>query len=137
VNNAIAAWTVGQSELKRLLDERIDNLTGKLHRSLWLAGALAALSILLALLTHRHIVRPLARLEGVARTVRETKDYRNRIDYKSEDEIGRLAVAFNEMLAERTSGKLPIRKERVCSVLPTFRPRPTPICPVCSTPRRQ
>jgi PAS domain S-box-containing protein len=100
VNNAIAAWTVGQSELKRLLDERIDNLTGKLHRSLWLAGALAALSILLALLTHRHIVRPLARLEGVARTVRETKDYRNRIDYKSEDEIGRLAVAFNEMLAE-------------------------------------
>jgi PAS domain S-box-containing protein len=100
VNSAIAAWTVGQSELKRLLNTRIDDLTGKLHRSLWLAGALAALSILLALLTHRHIVRPLAHLEGVARTVRETKNYRNRIEYKSEDEIGRLAVAFNEMLSE-------------------------------------
>jgi PAS domain S-box-containing protein len=100
VNNAVAAWTVTQAELKRLLNERIDSLLGKLHRSLLLTGALAVLSILLALLTHRHIVRPLARLEGLARTVRETKDYRNRIDYKSEDEIGRLAVAFNEMLGE-------------------------------------
>ena len=100
VNSAVAAWTITQSELKRLLNERIDNLLGKLHRSLWLTGALAVLSILLALLTHHHIVRPLARLEGLARTVRGTKDYRNRIDYSSEDEIGRLAVAFNEMLAE-------------------------------------
>ncbi|HEV7462983.1 MAG TPA: response regulator, partial [Methyloceanibacter sp.] len=100
VNSAIAAWTVTQAELKRLLNERTDNLLGKLHRSLWLTGALAVLSILLALLTHHHIVRPLAKLEGLARTVRGTKDYRNRIDYRSEDEIGRLAVAFNEMLAE-------------------------------------
>ncbi len=100
VNKASAAWTVSQSELKRLLNERIDNLLGRLHRSLWLTGALAALSLLLAFITYRHIVRPLGRLEGVARTVRETKDYRNRIDYKSEDEIGRLAVTFNEMLGE-------------------------------------
>ncbi|MGH6833232.1 MAG: PAS domain-containing protein, partial [Methyloceanibacter sp.] len=100
MNNSVEAWTVTQSELKRLLNARIDNLLGRLHRSLWLTGALALLSILLALLTHHHIVRPLARLEGVAKTVRETKDYRNRIDYKSEDEIGRLAIAFNEMLAE-------------------------------------
>jgi PAS domain S-box-containing protein len=100
VTNAVAAWTVTQSELKRLLSQRIDSLLGRLYRSLLLTGALALLSLLLALLTHRHIVRPLARLEGVARTVRRTKDYRNRIDYQSEDEIGRLAVAFNEMLAE-------------------------------------
>ncbi len=100
VNNALAAWTVGQSELKRLLGERIDTLIGRMQRSLWLIGALSALSVLTALLTHRHIVRPLARLEGVARTVRETKNYRQRIDDKSEDEVGRLAVAFNEMLAE-------------------------------------
>jgi len=100
VNSAVAAWTITQSELKRLLNERVDNLLGKLRRSLLLTGALAVLSILLALLTHHHIVRPLARLEGLARTVRGTKDYRNRIDYSSEDEIGHLAVAFNEMLAE-------------------------------------
>jgi HAMP domain-containing protein len=100
VNKAIGAWTVGQSELKRLITARIDNLLGRLYRSLWLTGALAALSLLLAFATYRHIVRPLGRLEEVARTVRETKDYRNRIDYKSEDEIGRLAGTFNEMLGE-------------------------------------
>jgi PAS domain S-box-containing protein len=100
VNNSVAAWTVGQSELKRLLNDRIETLLAKLRNSVLLTGALAFLSLLLALLTHHHIVRPLARLEGVAKTVRSTKDYRKRIDYKSEDEIGRLAVAFNEMLAE-------------------------------------
>jgi PAS domain S-box-containing protein len=100
LNKAIAAWTISQSELRRLINARIDNLLGRLYRSLWLTGALAALSLLLAFVTYRHIVRPLGRLEGVARTVRETKDYRNRIDYKSEDEIGRLAVTFNEMLGE-------------------------------------
>jgi PAS domain S-box-containing protein len=100
VDGAIAAWAVGQSELQRLLNARVDNLLGKLHRSLWLTGALAALSILIALLTHRQIVRPLGQLEDVARTVRETKDYHRRIDYKSEDEIGKLAVTFNEMLSE-------------------------------------
>ncbi len=100
VNNAVAAWTVSQAELKRLLNKRIDNLLGKLHRSLLLTGALAGLSILLALMTHRHIVRPLARLESLARRVRGPKDYSRRIDYISQDEIGRLAVAFNEMLGE-------------------------------------
>ena len=100
VNSAIAAWKVSQAELKRLLNKRIDNLLGKLHRSLLLTGALAGLSILLALMTHRHIVRPLARLEGLARRVRGTKDYSHRTDYHSQDEIGRLAVAFNEMLGE-------------------------------------
>jgi PAS domain S-box-containing protein len=100
VDNAVAAWTVDQSELKRLLNQRIGDLLGKLRRSLLLTGTLAVLSLLLALLTHHHIVRPLARLEGFVKTVRGTKDYRNRIDYKSEDEIGRLAVAFNEMLGE-------------------------------------
>ena len=102
-NNTVAAWTVAQAELKRLLEERIDVLLGKLRRSLLLTGALAVLSLLLAFLTYHHIVRPLARLEGLARTVRRTKDYRNRVDYKSEDEIGRLAVAFNEMLGELDS----------------------------------
>ena len=65
-----------------------------------LIGALAGLSILVAVLTHRHIVRPLERLEAVASTVRETKDYGLRADYNSQDEIGRVTAAFNDMLAE-------------------------------------
>jgi signal transduction histidine kinase len=45
-------------------------------------------------------VRPLERLEKLARTVRETKDYSLRTDIGSQDEIGRLGIAFNAMLAE-------------------------------------
>ncbi len=52
------------------------------------------------LLTHRHIVTPLQRFESVAKTVSETKDYSLRVEVDSRDEIGRLAVTFNEMLAE-------------------------------------
>jgi signal transduction histidine kinase len=98
--NAITAWTAVQNELDRLLQRRIDGLNAKLRGGLGVTGALGALSILVAYLTHYHIVRPLKRLEAVARTVRETKNYRLRIDYDGRDEIGRLAVAFNDMLSE-------------------------------------
>jgi signal transduction histidine kinase len=63
-------------------------------------GALASLSILVAIMTHRYIVRPLGRLEDIAKTVYNTKNYGLRMDYQSQDEIGHLAIAFNEMLAE-------------------------------------
>jgi signal transduction histidine kinase len=100
VESAINAWAVTQAELDRLLQQRIGDLFGKLRRSLMLIGTAACLSILIAVMTHRHIVRPLERLENVARTVHETKDYSLRMDQGGRDEIGRLAVAFNEMLAE-------------------------------------
>jgi C4-dicarboxylate-specific signal transduction histidine kinase len=100
VQSAIDAWTVAHSELDRLLQLRIDTLLGKLRLSLLLTGVAACLGILIAFLTHRHIVRPLERLEKLARTVRETKDYSLRTDIDSQDEIGRLGVAFNTMLAE-------------------------------------
>jgi signal transduction histidine kinase len=100
VKNAIKAWAAGQAELDRLLQQRLDGLVGKMSLSLGLIGALAALSILIAIMTHRHIVRPLERLEHTASTVRETKNYSLRIEHGSRDEIGRLAVAFNDMLSE-------------------------------------
>ena len=100
VDSAIDAWRVAQAQLDQLLQLRIDGLIGRLVRSLTLTGVLAGLSILLVLMTHRHIVRPLQRLELVARTVRETRDFNLRTDYRSEDEIGRLAVAFNDMMSE-------------------------------------
>jgi PAS domain S-box-containing protein len=103
VDSSVAAWSTGQTELTRLLDQRIDRLQGSLYRALFVTGALAALSLLLALITYRHIVRPLASLEALAGTVKETKDYRHRIDDDSKDEIGRLAGAFNQMLAELES----------------------------------
>ena len=99
-NDAIDAWAGGLAALKGLLERRIDGLNNRLYRSLLLTGALAAISILLAFLTHRHIVQPLGRLEGLARRVRETGDYSHRVNDTSKDEIGRLAGAFDDMLGE-------------------------------------
>ena len=105
VGNAIDAWSTAQTELDRLLRQRISGLRGKLFYSLMLIGVLGSLSILVAVMTHRHIVRPLERLEGIARTVRETKNYNLRIDHHNQDEIGRLAVAFNGMLSELAAAR--------------------------------
>ena len=102
---AIAAWALAQLELDRLLHQRIDGLVANMWLGLALIGALAGLSIAIAVLTHRHIVRPLERLEAVASTVRETKDYSRRVDYTSQDEIGRVAATFNDMLAELASAR--------------------------------
>lgn len=100
MRSAIDAWTVTQAELDRLLRQRIDGLLDKLWRSLMVISMAGCLSILIAFMTHQHIVRPLARLENMARTVRETKNYNLRADISSQDEIGQLAAAFNDMLAE-------------------------------------
>ncbi len=100
VQSAISAWATAQSELDRVLDKRIEGLITRLQTSLSLIGALTALSLLMAFLTYRRIVKPLERLEAVAGTVRETKDYGLRATEESNDEIGRLAAAFNAMLSE-------------------------------------
>ena len=56
-------------------------------------------------MTHRRIVGPLERLEGIAITVRETKNYSLRAESDSHDEIGHLAVVFNDMLAELAAAR--------------------------------
>jgi signal transduction histidine kinase len=100
VGSAISAWAASENELNRLLQSRIDGLVGRMRGSLALTGALSALSILLAVMTHWHLVRPLRRLENVASSVRKSKDYGLRINYESKDEIGSLASAFDNMLSE-------------------------------------
>jgi C4-dicarboxylate-specific signal transduction histidine kinase len=99
------AWIVSQEQLKRLLNKRLSNLLGKLHRSLALNGLVAGLSLLLAMVIYRQIVRPLGQLEGLASKVRETKDYGLRANLHRRDEIGRLAGAFNAMLEELAAAR--------------------------------
>jgi signal transduction histidine kinase len=105
VDSAINTWAVSLVELKRLLDARLSNLLSKLRSSLLLNGLLVALSLAFALMTGRHIVRPLLKLERFADEVGQTKDYKLRTDYESRDEIGRLASAFNVMLEELAAGR--------------------------------
>ena len=91
--------------MKRLLNARLENLLGRLRNSLLLNGVLAALALSFALVTARHIVRPLHKLERLADEVGQTKNYRLRTDHESGDEIGRLAVAFNAMLGELSAAR--------------------------------
>jgi signal transduction histidine kinase len=112
VESTIGAWAAAQSELNGLLQKRIDGLVKMMRWSLALTGALAALSIIIAVMTHRHIVRPLERLENVASTVRETKDYSLRVDYTSKNEIGQLTAAFNDMLSELAAARERERSEQ-------------------------
>jgi signal transduction histidine kinase len=113
VEQATQAWTAAQAELDRLLHVRIDGLLAKLLVGLGLIGTFAGLSIFIALLTHRHIVQPLKRLENVASKVRSTKDYNLRADHSGKDEIGRVTAAFNDMLAELAAARARETAERV------------------------
>jgi signal transduction histidine kinase len=104
-SSATAAWTAVQGELDRILRQRIDGLLARLRGGVGATGVLAALSLLVAYLTLRYIVTPLRRLEAVATNVRETKDYRLRVNYDGKDEIGQVAVAFNDMLSELSAAR--------------------------------
>jgi signal transduction histidine kinase len=115
VQHAIKAWALAQSELDRLLRKRVGSLLNKLNLGLGLIGTFAGLSILIAGLTHRHIVGPLQRLEAVALAVRRNKDYNLRVDYSGHDEIGRVTSAFNEMLSELAAARSREIAERAAS----------------------
>lgn len=105
VQATLNSWTVGQTELDRLLRQRIERLLAKMRLDLSLIAAFVGLSIFIAFLTHRHIVRPLQRLETVASKVRQTKDYSIRADYTNGDEIGRVTMAFNDMMSELAAAR--------------------------------
>ena len=94
------AWQLGATELERLLATRIEGL----YTRMWLHLG-TALVLLLAILSlvygvARQIALPLRRLAGVADEVRRTGDPTLRAQWTSQDEIGRLVLAFNDMLAQ-------------------------------------
>jgi methyl-accepting chemotaxis protein len=93
-------WTNTARQLDRLIAERIARIKAGLTLTLGIVGALVLASLALAALMQRQIVRPLGRLERLAGEVRSKDDYSLRFDYDSRDEVGRLAKAFNELLAE-------------------------------------
>jgi len=88
VSSALAAWDIAQKQLELLLNERIDDLSRQRLISLAVIGALGILALLTALLTYRDMIVPIKRLAELANTIRETKNYDLRSEYKSRDEIG-------------------------------------------------
>lgn len=77
----------------------IDSALGTLRYAL---GALAllgiALAVVLARLAMRAAVRPVSELTTTAEHVASTRDLTRRIDARGDDELARLATAFNTML---------------------------------------
>jgi signal transduction histidine kinase len=87
----------------------VDEAYAPVYSLITRVGILLLVGLLLAFIADlflvRWIVQPLERLEKFASTVRETKDYTLRVHHNSDDEIGRLAVAFNEMLSELSAAR--------------------------------
>jgi two-component system, NtrC family, sensor kinase len=95
-------WTV-------FVELPVDEAYAPLYSLISRIGILLLVGLLLAFIADlvlvRWIVQPLERLEKFASTVRKTKDYSLRVEHTSDDEIGRLAVAFNEMLSELSAAR--------------------------------
>jgi two-component system sensor histidine kinase MprB len=81
----------------------LTDVDSTLHQLRWVLGAVmlggVALAGGLGLAVSRFATRPLARLTGAAEQVTATGDLRHRIPEGADDEPGRLASAFNGMLA--------------------------------------
>jgi signal transduction histidine kinase len=105
VVSIIRGWGVAQTDLNRLLRQRIGDFVRNLRMSLTLLGGFVGFSILLTIMTHRHIVASLQHLEGVVAKVRESKTSNVVSDRATKDEFNSLAVAFNDMLAELAAAR--------------------------------
>jgi two-component system, NtrC family, sensor kinase len=86
-----------------------DEAYAPLYTLILRVSILILLGLLLAFIADlflvRWIVQPLEQLEKVVSTVRRTKDYNLRVEHKSNDEIGRLAAGFNDMLSELSASR--------------------------------
>jgi two-component system sensor histidine kinase MprB len=86
-------------QVARSLDQ-VDASLSSLRSALLLVGAAGiALSALLGLLVARRSLRPVARLTAAAEHVAATQDLGASIEVQRNDEIGRLATSFNQMLS--------------------------------------
>ena len=103
LDSVVESWGIAQTDLIRLLYRRIDDLVGKLGLSLTLIGLLLGLSILLAIMTHRHIVSSLGYLEAIVAKVGETRT--SNVVSGRNDEFKSLTLAFDNMLAELAAAR--------------------------------
>ena len=95
-----AGWSTSATELDRLLEVRIAGFFTRMWLHLGTALSLLALILTAVYFVARQIALPLKRLSEVADTVRRTGDHTLRARWDSNDEIGRLVLGFNGMLAQ-------------------------------------
>ncbi|NND03327.1 MAG: HAMP domain-containing histidine kinase [Acidimicrobiia bacterium] len=89
---------IGTFQIARSLEE-VDATLSRLAVTLLIIGSLGvAGAAALGLFIARSSLRPIGDLTDAAERVAETKELAHRIDVERDDELGRLAEAFNEML---------------------------------------
>ncbi len=93
-------------QLARSLAEVDDTLARLVLILIFVVIAGAALAALLGFLVTRTALAPVSRMTTAAEEVARTQDLGRRIEVTGEDELGRLAASFNQMLAalERSVG---------------------------------
>ncbi len=94
------AWARGNSEVTRLIDVRVHDFFVRMWLHLGTAALLLCIILLAVYYVAQRISRPLRGLSRVVDTVRRTGDHTLRSHWDSGDEIGRLVLGFNEMLAQ-------------------------------------
>ncbi|WP_428419779.1 EAL domain-containing protein [Methylibium sp.] len=103
VHELRGAWATAGNALEGLLHTRVASL----YQRMWihLGTALGLLCAILAIVyfVARQIAMPLRHLAEVTDAVRRTGDHSRRAEWNSSDEIGRLVVGFNGMLAQLDS----------------------------------
>lgn len=89
----------GTLQIARPLTE-VDATLASLAGALLLIGIIGtALAAVIGYVVSRSAVKPIEALTGAAENVARTQDLDSRIDVRTDDEVGRLATSFNEMLA--------------------------------------
>jgi diguanylate cyclase (GGDEF)-like protein/PAS domain S-box-containing protein len=95
-----AAWARGNQELTSLLELRVHDFFVRMGLHLGTAALLLGIILVAVYYVAQRISRPLRGLSEVVDTVRRTGDHTLRSEWTSGDEIGRLVLGFNEMLAQ-------------------------------------
>jgi diguanylate cyclase (GGDEF)-like protein len=94
------AWNAAGGAMARLLEVRVAGLYQRMWLHLGTALALLLSILGIVYIVARQIAPPLRQLAEVTDTVRRTGDHALRATWNSSDEIGRLVLGFNDMLAQ-------------------------------------
>ncbi len=92
------SWTDASVQMDLLLRARVHGFFMRMWLHLGTALLLLGLLLTAVFFVARQIARPLRHLADVADDVGRTADYTRRARWSSQDEIGRLVRAFNDML---------------------------------------
>ncbi len=107
-----------------LLESSLAALYATLMRSVAFAAFASLLGLLLAALVaenlQRSLMRPVGELARVARQVKEHRDYAARAVQYSQDELGHLTEAFNEMLEYIESTEAALRQQQKLEAIGTL-----------------